>query len=309
MGGPGADRRRVHRTRRVGPRPARHPAAGSAGHRSRPAGAPCRSAGRARRDLRQLAGGPRCPRPRQGLPRRDPGPARRRGRGSRRRAPPARRGRRRRRARLGVGRGRRGRPVRRWVLGRRRRGVPGRFARRCGDPRPDRPGPRAGDRPDQSGRPHPGRCAGTRARGPAPPARPHPALLPPELRVLQPGRLDRHPGRRSLRHPADPHRRPRRVGPHGHPDRRQRVVPPARFRGGSVAGPPGARVRGHARRRHRGVDATAGPTPPPTLDDGHLRDGRRRVRGGALGRPERPEPRQLPPARPGRGGPVGCGPG
>ena len=59
-----------------------------------------------------------------------------------------------------------------------------------------------------------------------------------------------------LRHRADPHRRPRRVGPRGHAARRGvGVAPPAGVRRRPVAGPPAARLRGHAGGDHRGVGA------------------------------------------------------
>ena len=156
---------------------------------------------------------------------------------------------------------------------------------------------------DQPGRPHPGRCAGT-CRGPAPPAMTDlSALSSPELFEFQPGRLDRHPGRRPPQHP----------GLHiddlversaGHPDRRQRVVPPVRFGAGPspdrlvrFEGTPASSPGGAWMRLRR-------PTlSPPTLDDGHQtaadalavkRRSPRATRGT----------RNPPPARPGRGGPV-----
>ena len=87
-------------------------------------------------------------------------------------------------------------------------------------------------------------------------ARPHPAPLPPVVRVLDPGRLDRHPRRRPLRDPLHAHRRPGRVGPRRHPLGR---VEAAGCRVGcrSQPRPRFDRVRGHPRRDHRRLGAGA----------------------------------------------------
>ena len=86
------------------------------------------------------------------------------------------------------------------------------------------------------------------------------------------------------------------------PTGRHRVPPPARLRRRPVARPPLARLRGHPRRDHRGVDAGAGPAarsgPRPSVRFDHLRRRRRRRPGPG---PVRALPGQLPAARPGRG--------
>ena len=76
-------------------------------------------------------------------------------------------------------------------------------------------------------------ATGPGAGGPAARARADPAPLPAVVRVLDPGRLGRDPGRRPLRHPLHPHRRPGRVGAGDHPARiwESRRLP------GSGAGP------------------------------------------------------------------------
>ena len=114
------------------------------------------------------------------------------------------------------------------------------------------------------------RRARPRARGPAPPARPHAAPLPAVLRVLDARRLDRDALGRSLRDALHPHRRLRRVAARGDADRRRRDAAPARLGRGARARPPLHRLRGHARRHHRGVDAAAGPAALPRVGVGAL---------------------------------------
>ena len=120
-------------------------------------------------------------------------------------------------------------------------------------------------RADPGGRVRPG------AGGPAARARPDAAPLPPELRVLHARRLAGHPRRRALRHRRDPHRRPDRVHPRGHPVGRDRVAAAARLGRRPVARPDAAGLRGHARRDHRGVDARAPAARPARLGQRPLR--------------------------------------
>ena len=129
-----------------------------------------------------------------------------------------------------------------------------------------RPRPGAGDRRHFPRRSHPGRRIGAGFGSAAAPPWLHPASLPPELRVLHPRRLDRHPQRRPLRYQPHPHRRLRRVRPHGHSFRR--VGNPAGLPG-SGAGPSPDRMvigqRGHFGSHHRGLDAYSGPAALPRL--------------------------------------------
>ena len=96
-------------------------------------------------------------------------------------------------------------------------------------------------------------ATGPRPRGAAARARPHPAPLPAVLRVLDPGRLGRDPGRRPLRHPLHPHRRPGRVGAGDHAAR-DLGEPAAAGLGRRPLARPGAdRLRGDPRRDRRGL--------------------------------------------------------
>ena len=112
---------------------------------------------------------------------------------------------------------------------------------------------------------------GPGAGGPAARARPDPAPLPPELRVLHARRLAGHPRGRALRHGRDPHRRPGRVHPRGHAVGRDRVVAAAGIGRRPVAGPDVAGLGGHAGRDHRGVDARAPAARPARLGQRALR--------------------------------------
>ena len=99
----------------------------------------------------------------------------------------------------------------------------------------------------------------------------HPAPLPPVVRVLHPGRLDRHPLGRPLRHQPHPHRRLRRIGADADADRAVGVAAPARQRRRAQPRPDGHRQRRHPRHHHRGVDAHPGPPHVPRLRRGDFR--------------------------------------
>ena len=203
-------------------------------------------------DLR--AGLPRLRRP---LHRPDPGVQPRVPQPARRRRPPPRRGRAGGHARLVPRRRSHGHPLRRRVVGG-LGGQPARGLRQLGHDRPRPPRPGARDRRHLPGRPHPGRRARPRARGPAAAPRLHAAPLPPVVPLLVARRLDRHPLGRPLRHEPHPHRRLRRVGPDAHPAGLVGVAPAARLRRRPVTRPHGDRQRGHPRHHHRGLDAHPG---------------------------------------------------
>ena len=95
------------------------------------------------------------------------------------------------------------------------------------------------------------------ARGAAARARADAAPLPAVVRVLDPGRLDRDPGRRPLRHPLHPHRRPGRVGAGDHAARDLGEPAAAGLGGRALAGPGADRLRGDPRRDRRGLGAGA----------------------------------------------------
>ena len=76
----------------------------------------------------------------------------------------------------------------------------------------ERPDRRARGRPGLAGRSDRRRDGRAGAGGRAARARPDAPPLPAVIRALHAGRVDRHPRRRALRHRADPHRRPGRVG-------------------------------------------------------------------------------------------------
>ena len=172
-------------------------------------------------------------------------------------APPARRGGADRGARVGAGR-RRGRdPVRRRHQRRRRRRARRRPTRFTGVVTIDL---RALDRVlevdpvslsarIQAGATRPA-AGGAAAR-----ARPDPAPLPAVIPVRHARRDDRHPRRRPLRHPLHPHRRPGGVGPGADPGGRVGVPAAAGLRRRRLARPDADRLRGHARRDHRGLGA------------------------------------------------------
>ena len=133
-------------------------------------------------------------------------------------------------------------------------------------PRPAPPRPGARGRPRVAGGADPGRGDGPAARGPAARARPDPAPLPAVLRVLDPRRLDRDPGRRPLRDPLHPHRRPGRVGAGDHPARNLGEQAAAGLGRGPLAGPGADRLRGDPRRRSPRPGSGSGrgrPSRPP----------------------------------------------
>ena len=125
--------------------------------------------------------------------------------------------------------------------------------------------------------------------------------LPAVVRVLDARRLDRDPRRRPFRDRADPHRRPRRLDPRPDPVGAVGEPSPARIGRRPEPRPDAAGIGGHPRRHHRGL----GPGPPAAdlqgVTAGLLPVVRGRCRGRPGDRPVRPEPVELPPARPARG--------
>ena len=198
---------------------------------------------------------------------------------ARRRRAPARRARRRGGARVGGGCERRGRALRRRDERLGRRAVRGAGAlRRRRVARPRGAGPRAADRRRLARGADPGRRERAGDREAAARAGPDAALLSAVLRAVDARRLDRDARRRALRHRRDAHRRPRRVDPRDHAERRVGVAPPARLGRGRRARPDAARLGGDPRRRHRVLGARA-PAPAGQLAGGRalrLVRGRRR---------------------------------
>ena len=135
------------------------------------------------------------------------------------------------------------------------------------------------------------------------PARADPAPLPAVVRVLDPRRLDRDPGGRSFRDPADPHRRPRRLDPGADADAaswESRRLP------GSGAGPsPDRMMLGSEGILGVITEAWVRVRPRPALQGlaaGPLRELRRRSGGGAGDLAVGPPSVELPVARSARGG-------
>ena len=85
----------------------------------------------------------------------------------------------------------------------------------------------------------------------------HAPPLPAVVRALDARRLDRDARRRPLRHAPHAHRRPRRVGACDYAVGRVGKPPPSWLGRRAEPGPAPARIRGHARGDHRGVDARA----------------------------------------------------
>ena len=134
-------------------------------------------------------------------------------------------------------------------------------------------------------------------------ARPDAAPLPAVVSVLDPRRLDRHPRRRPLRDPLDPHRRPRRVGARADARRAVGVAAAARLGRRRLARPDADRLRGDARGDHRGVGARPPAAAAPARSAGvRFADFAAGARGGPGARPVRSAPVQLPADRPRRGG-------
>jgi len=96
--------------------------------------------------------------------------------------------------------------------------------------------------------------------------------------------MDRHAFRRALRHAADAHRRLRRGHAARDTVRRDADPPAARLRCGAGTGPPRHRLRGHPRRAHGSVGATAGDAAVPRLGLDPVRrlPASRRLRAGAV---------------------------
>ena len=191
---------------------------------------------------------------------------------------------------------------------RRRHQCRGRGGARSGRPlrgrglhRPGPPGPRPRGRPGLGRGAHPGRGDRAQAQRAAGRARPDAAPLPAVVGVLHARRVDRHPLRGALRHGAHPHRRLHRVDPRDHPVRRLGVTAAAGLGCGRLAGPDAARLGGHPRRDHPGLDPGPAPAEPPGRRDRQAAvvrsGGRCRAGDSGLG----PVPVRLPPAGSGRG--------
>ena len=86
----------------------------------------------------------------------------------------------------------------------------------------------------------------------------HAPPFPAVVRVLDPRRLARHARGRTLRHRSHPHRRLDRVDPRDHARRSLGEPAAAGKRRRAEPGPHAARLGGHARRDHRGLDAASG---------------------------------------------------
>ena len=189
---------------------------------------------------------------------------------------------------------------------RRRRGEGGRRVRGCGDARPRSARPRARDRPDLARRVDPGRRHRAVPRGPAARARSHAAPLSPVVSALDARWLDRDARGRSLRDSLHAHRRHGRIDLRRDAGRRHRDTPAAGIGCGTESGPHAARIGGHPRSDHRGLGARAGSSRAQGVGGGDLSGLRRRRRGGAGARAERPVPDELPAARSTRGADHRC---
>ena len=170
-----------------------------------------------------------------------------------------------------------------------------------GHARHDRAEQTARVRRRQPRRAHPGRRLGTAARAAARSARHDDAFLSAVVRADHVGRLDRDPRRRSLRHRRDAHRRPHRIDPRDHAQRRLGELPAARVGRRRVARPHAARLGGHAGRRDRGVGARATAAERACAGVGPVRRFRRRRGSRARDRAVGPAAQQLPPDRRRRG--------
>ena len=173
--------------------------------------------------------------------------------------------------------------------------------RRNRDHRHGRSRPGVGDRRCFPLGPHPGRSLRSGVGRPIAAPRFHPAPLPPELRVLHLGRLDRHPFGRPLRHQPDPYRRHGGIRANGHAVRSMGITAPAGQRRGTQPGPVSHRQRRYPGHHHRGLDAHPGPSRLPGVGRGDLPDLRRRGRGRPPHRADQDVAGQLPPAGPGGG--------
>ncbi len=193
---------------------------------------------------------------------------------------------------------RRGHPVRRRVERRgRRRAGGGRRLRGRDQPRSARPRPGPRGRSREPRRARPGRHAGAGPRSRAQAAWADASPLPPELRVLDRRRLDRDPLGRPLRDPLHPRRRLRRRPARGDARRRDREPPPARLGRGAEPRSPADRLRGRARRDHRGLAAPAAAAELPGRRGGRVRRSPDRRERGARDRAGRALPVQPAPGR------------
>ena len=126
--------------------------------------------------------------------------------------------------------------------------------------------------------------------------------FPAVLRVLDPGWLDRDPGRRALRDPLHAHRRPGRVGAGDHPAWDLGEPAAAGIGRRALAGPDADRLGGDPRRDRRGLGAGAAATRVQGLLRGRVRRLPRRRAGRPRDLPVGPVPVELPPARRAGGG-------
>ena len=127
--------------------------------------------------------------------------------------------------------------------------------------RPEAAGSGAGGRCGVVGGADPGRGHRAGAGGPAARARVDAAALSAVVRVLDPGRLDRDPGRGALRDALHAHRRPGRVGAGDHAAGDLGEPAAAGLRRRALARPGADRLRGDPRGDRRGLGAGAAAAP------------------------------------------------
>ena len=199
----------------------------------------------------------------------------------------------------------RGRPLRRRLLGgRRRRAGRRRRLRRLRQPRPAAPRPRAPRRRALARGGGRGGSARPLARGAAAAARPHVPPLPAVVRVLDARRLDRHALRRPLRHGSDSRRRAGRSADGRDSGRDARDAAATRRGRRTCAGTALLRLGGRARRHHPRLGPAAGARGVSRRRVRALRALRGCGRGDAGGRALQPPSGELPPARSRRGRPL-----
>ena len=154
----------------------------------------------------------------------------------------------------------------------------------------------------------PGWGYGPRVGGAAAGAWADPAPFPPVVRVLDPGWVDRDPGRRALRDALHAHRRSGRVGAGDHSAGDLGEPAAAGVGGRALAGPDADRVGGDPRRDRRGLGAGAAATRVQVFLRGRVRRLHGRGEGRPRDLPNGAAPLELPAARRAGGG-DGRGPG